>query len=817
MLPYLTSNWQGWIIPIAGLMLAVAGFVWALMLRARLARRAEEFLELQARERMAQTELERELRFRGWFKECPAPLLILSPEGVVLDANLAACQLHGCSLEQLQQEGAVPPDLRASLPEEIACLAVPGGGVLETLRIGAEGRLIPVELRGVPADFPGKRAILVHENDLSRGKRQEAALREGQERYRAMVEVLSEGVLLVDAEGRVATANLAAERILGRSASIVGTDIRHPGFEQVQPDGSPLAAEESPVVLTLEKGNPFRDVVIGIRSAHGEGIRWLSVITIPLKVNPAGRVLTVAMCFAEITEQVESQRELRVAKEVAESANRAKTEFMAHICHEIRTPLSGLTGAHDLLMNSVLTDEQRACVQTAVESVEDMLFLLNDLLDLARIEMGRLEIVRESFELRPMLEASMRPFRPGLRKLGVDLSLALDERLPAWVVTDPRRLRQVLTNLISNAAKFTASGSISIRVEPVGQHRARFIVTDTGIGIAREKLNLIFESFRQADATISRRFGGTGLGLAICRRLVGLMQGGIWVESEIGKGSRFYVEVPISAGEERESGLMPESGPKDALPVLPPPSEAQVLIVEDNPVNRQVTETMVQKLGLRTVVASNGRKALEHLQTGKFCLVLMDIQMPEIDGLTATRIWREREKVQGLPRTTIVALTAHALEADRLACLEAGMDDYLSKPLRREALSEMFARHLERRGSLPDPLANVSSGSVPASAASGRRTVGGLTPKMLMLLRGSNAEGLSRARNAVGARNGSEVARALHFVKGGCALLQDPELTLMLESLEADATAERWPELELGLAAAEARIRMATQRAESAR
>ena len=811
MFPSQASNWQGWVVPGVGLVLAAVGFGWALVLRARMARQAFERVELQSRERAALKELEDERPFRTWFKQSPAPLLMLSPEGIVLDANQAACDLHGRSLEELRKAGPIPPDMEESLAGEMQCLLLAGGGAVETLRTGAQQRVMPVELRGVPVDFRGSRAVLVHELDLTTVKRQESALREGQERYRALVEVLSEGVLLVDAEGRVASANLAAERILGGGASLEGTDVRNPRFQQLRPDGSLLPAAESPVVLTLLSGDTQRDVVVGIRSESDGAVRWLSVITTPLKRNPAGRVLSVVMCFAEITEQVESQRELRLAKEIAESANRAKTEFLAHISHEIRTPLNGLTGAHDLLLGSVLTDEQRGCLQTAMRSVDDMLTLLNDLLDLAKIEMGRLEIVRENFELRPMLEASMRPFR---RTAGVDLSLKVDELLPAWVVADSHRLRQVLTNLLSNAVKFTPSGSIRVTVEAVGPGRARFRVVDTGIGIARENLGLIFDAFRQADDTICRRFGGTGLGLAICRQLVGLMQGRIWVESEVGKGSRFYVEVPLTEGKVPASVPVKPASAASSVHLSVSPS-TRVLIVEDHPVNRQVTETMVQKLGLGTAVASNGREALEWLQRETFCLVLMDIQMPEMDGLSATRVWREREQALGLPRTTMVALTAHALPEDRAACLEAGMDDYLCKPLRREALWEMLARHLGGWLELFDPGLPGAPASLPASAASARKSPGSLTLNMLGLLRGSNAEGLNRARHALAARSGTEVARAMHFVKGGCVLLQDPELTALLQSLEAEAKAERWQELESGLSAAEARIASAVQRAES--
>lgn len=476
------------------------------------------------------------------FEDAPAPLMVLGLDGRVLKANAAACALHGRTQVQLVQEGGgVPADMQEAVPGELERLATPEGGAVETLRMGSGNRMIPVEICGRPIVYGGGKALLVHELDLTMSKRQEASLREGQERYRALVGALSEGVLLVDAEGRIATANLSAERILGLvEGDIVGTDLLTAPLRRVRMDGTAIAASDSPVAVTLRTGQAQRDVVLGVQNPAGAK-RWLSVTTTPLKRNLTGKVLSVVVSFADITQQVEAQQELVRAKEAAEGANQAKTEFLAHISHEIRTPLNGLTSSHDLLLNSTLTDEQRGCVQTGVQLVEDMLTLLNDLLDLAKIEAGRLEIVREPFELRPMLEASLRSFRPRIRRAGMDLLLDIDERLPVWVQGDPHRLRQVLANLVSNAVKFTPAGSIRVQVKPMDSERVRFVVADTGIGIAPDKLNLIFEAFRQADSSISRRFGGTGLGLAICRQLVGLLQGRIWAESELGRGKPLFL------------------------------------------------------------------------------------------------------------------------------------------------------------------------------------------------------------------------------------------------------------------------------------
>lgn len=804
-----------------GLAVGGIGAVVAVAQGMRAGRLQRQLAEAQAQEARLKQAVQEKGDFESLFQHAPVPLLVLSMDGRLLAVNRAACEFHGRSRADLESDhGGVPADMLEAFPSELERLGSGAGGAVETLRLGPGDRIMSVELRGRPVEIGGVKAILVHESDVTGLRRQAAAWKEGQDRYRALVGALSEGVLLVDGEGRVATANLAAERITGvAEAAIAGTDLLTAELGRMALDGSRIAPEDSPVALTLRTGDGVRDVVEGIQFPGGR-FRWLSVTTTALRRSLTGKPSSVVVSFTDITQQVEAERDLRRAKEVAEAANQAKTEFLAHVSHEIRTPLNGLTATHDLLLNTPLTEEQRGGVHTAVQLVEDLLTLLNDLLDLARIEAGRLEIVRETFELRPMLEASVRPFRPRARKSGIELVLEVDERLPVWVDGDPHRLRQVIANLVSNAVKFTPSGAVTLTLEPSGADRVVLVVADSGIGIPPDKLSLIFEAFRQADASISRKFGGTGLGLAICRQLVGLMQGRIWVESEVGRGSRFFVEVPLPAGRAPEagtgSGLVTVATTPVEIPFRP---SARILIVEDHPVNRQLTETMVQKMGVGTVVAGNGREALERLEKETFSMVLMDVQMPEMDGLTATRRWREREKEVGRPRTLIVALTAHALPQDKAACLDAGMDDYMCKPLRREALADMLTRHLAARGlprlAQPGEIAVFPKVTGDTTTVL-KRTPTGLTPAMLVMLRESNRDGFSRVRAGIAAGDGQEVGRALHFVKGGCALLQDAELTAELKTLEMEAKGGRLSEVTRRLAALEARVEEVVRRAEAA-
>ena len=770
-------------------------------LRGELAGKAEELVQV-----------------RRLFEDSPASLLVLGMDGGVLAANRAACALHGLTVEELVHEsGGVPSDLMEDVPAELERMATLEGGVVETLRIGSGSRMIPVELRGRPIAYGGRKAVLVHEVDLTTRTRQQALLREEQERYRAVVGALSEGVLLVNAEGRIVTANPSAARILGlMEGDLVGVDLVTAPWRREWMDGTEMAASDAPVAETLSTGEAKREVVMGVQNAAGAK-RWLSVTTTPLKRSLNGKVLSVVVSLGDITQLVETQRELEGAGEAVKTVKQANGEFLEYIHHEIRTPLNGLMASYDLLLNSPLTDEQRECVQTGEQWVEDMHTLLSSLLDLAKIEAGRLEIVREAFELRPMLEAALSSFRPRIDRLGIELLLDIDEQLPGWLLGDPHRLRQVLANLVSNALKFTSSGSIQVRVHRMDAERVQFVVADTGIGIAPDKLNLIFELFRQADASVRWRSGGTGVGLVICRQLLGLQQGRIWVESELGLGSQFFFEVPLAFMTAPDPTLAPV-----ATGVLSTPQEtssrpvSRVLIVEDHPVNRQLTETMVQKFGVATAVASNGREALERLEEEVFSMVLMDVQMPEMDGLTATRTWRAREAVLGKSRIPIVALTAHSLPQDKAACLDAGMDDYMCKPLRREALSEMLVRYLSGAAVLRTEVEVAGAKGSGEAGVSGRKPAAGLTQNMRVMLRDANRDGLERVRAAISAGDGAEASRALHFVKGGCALLQAAELTGLLKELEGDAKAGRLDRVAEQLPGLEAMIEALMRRAEIA-
>ncbi len=564
---------------------------------------------------------------------------------------------------------------------------------IEITALHRDGHEFPVELTISAISGVGTRRFAAFVRDITKRKRSEQDLRESSEMVRLLLDSTAEAIYGIDMQGNCTLCNHACVKLLGyrEAADLLGKNM-HEVMHYMRADGTPYPVEECQIYQAFRhgKGSHVHDEVVWRSDGTNFPTEYWSY-----PIFRGDQVIGAVVTFVDITERRQAEVALLAAKEAAEQSNRAKGEFLATMSHEIRTPMNGILGMTELVLDTDLTVEQRENLGLVQLSAESLLSIINDILDFSKIEAGRLTLESIPFDLRESLDETMKALSFRAHQKGLELIYEVQPEVPEALLGDPGRVRQILTNLIGNAIKFTERGEIVVSVQEQSQQGAddtflRLAVRDTGIGISSDKQEKIFEAFSQADGSMARKYGGTGLGLTICARLVEMMGGRIWVESQAGQGSTFFFTVHLAL----QSAPSTHPAPVHRGQLL----DLRVLIVDDNFTNRRVLGGMLDRWGMKSTSVEGGRAALQALEIAKdaghpFPLILLDGHMPGMDGFAlAEQIKRDPDWVGA----TIMMLTSAGRVGDSARCRALGISAYLVKPVRQGELLEAICQILNK-------------------------------------------------------------------------------------------------------------------------
>ena len=650
----------------------------------------------------AEESRQQEQRILGAFEHSRDAMVLVSLEGLIVAANNAACKLYGYAQDEIvgkPQTQFIAPDKLSIFAQALSDIEVGNTHLAESLHLRKDGTAFPVDLNLSPFVYQGKSVMMCVIRNITERRQMTQALRASEEKFRVLLDQSSDSIFSFYPDGRYSYVNAAFAKAFGKTPD----DIIEKTVWDVFPKDE--ADKRFSGVQTIFQQGIER--VFEVRVPTPQGVRFMITTAKPI-FDDAHQVTRVICSSKDITER-------KMAEEATKAASRAKSEFLANMSHEIRTPMNGVIGMVDILQKTALNSEQHRMLGTINQSSMALLQILNDILDFSKIEAGKLEVEHVPLHLYEVAQGVTQLMRSTPSAQAVELLIFVNTQLPTWILGDPVRLRQVLFNLLGNAVKFINTAStVAARVElratactrADGSPGVRLSVQDNGIGMPPEVVAKLFQPFTQADESTARKFGGTGLGLSISQRLVELMGGRISVQSTVGVGSEFVVELPLEPCEPERIQVPAQatterrSRQRRSAPTLEDAAHTGrlILVAEDNETNRDVIQEQLRLLGYTCEMADDGAIALKMWQANpqRYALLLSDCHMPNLDGFGLTQAIRTLEPAG--TRMPIIAITANAMQGEAERCSERGMDDYLSKPLRMSELAPMLDKWL------PDPM-----------------------------------------------------------------------------------------------------------------